>query len=152
MREFEEKFVKVVNMYNRFDKLDIEFIPNIKVSHTEAHLLDLMNKNPLKKVSELATLFGVTKGAVSQQIKKMEKRGLISRVRHNDNYREVFIELTENGKKVVETHTKFHDIIFEYFAATLDGLTDEKKQLINNLLDGLAGVFDKAEELIKDRF
>lgn len=32
----------------------------------------------------------------------MEKRDLVKRVRLNDNYREVFLELTDNGNKVVQ--------------------------------------------------
>lgn len=149
MREFEDKFIKVVNMYNKLENLKIEFVPGIKVSHLDAHLLALMNNNPHKKVSELAELFGVTKGAVSQQIKKMEKRDLLKRVRHNDNYREVYIELTDNGKKAVESHTKFHDIIFSEFVNGIENLNNEKKVFINMVLDNLSELFCKAEDILQ---
>lgn len=150
MREFEDKFIKVINMYNKLEKVNIEFVPGIKVSHLDAHLLALMSNNPYKKVSELAELFGVTKGAISQQIKKMEKRELLKRVRHNDNFREVYIELTENGKKAVKAHTKFHDIIFSEFVSGLENLNEEKKAFINTVLENLTELFSKAEGILQE--
>ncbi len=152
MREFEDKFIQMNNKYNRLDTIDIEFVPGIKVSHVDAHLLALMSSNPLKKVSELAELFGVTKGAISQQIKKMEKRDLLKRVRHNDNFREVFIELTENGKTAVESHYKFHDLIFSNFSTGLESLTAENKQFIIHILDSVIEMFDNAEKIVKNGF
>lgn len=152
MREFEDKFIQMINKYNRLDTIDIEFVPGIKVSHVDAHLLALMSNNPHKKVSELALIFGVTKGAISQQIKKMEKRGLLKRVRLNDNFREVFIELTDSGKTAVESHYKFHDLIFSKFSTGLESLTKEKKEFIISIIDSLTNMFDNAEELIKKGF
>lgn len=152
MREFEDKFRKMINRYNRLDNIDIEFVPGIKVSHLDAHLLALMSENPLKKVSELAKLFGVTKGAISQQIKKLEKRGLITRIRQNDNYREVFIELTANGRIAVETHNNYHNLIFSKFSDKLNNFTPEQKHLIYSLLDTLTEMFEGSENIIKESF
>lgn len=149
MREFEEKFIQMINTYNELENLNLEFVPGVKVSHSDAHLLDLMAKNPHKKVSELAEAFGVTKGAVSQQIKKLEKRDLIERIRMNDNYREVYIELTDKGKIAVKNHNKFHDILFKDFAGILNNLNPEQTQFINTILETVTNLLRESETVLK---
>lgn len=149
MRDFEDKFVQMINKYNKLDNLSIEFVPGVKVTHIDAHLIALMSKNPHKKASELAELFGVTKGAVSQQIKKLEKKGLVSRVRLNDNYREVYIELTELGEQVVEAHYKFHDVLFGELVKEFGGLTEEQGKFFNFVLDKIINLFDRAEDILE---
>lgn len=152
MKEFENKFVHMINLYNRLENIDIEFVPGIPVTHLEAHLLALMYKNPYKKASELADMFGVTKGAISQHIKKLEKRELIKRIRKNDNFREVYIELTDNGITAVKTHEKFHEILFSKFAGVLNSMDDNSQKFVNNILDTIINLFNNAEKVIKEEF
>ena len=53
-------------------------------------------------LTELARASGVTKGAISQIVKKLETKGVIRRYKKAANDKEVFIELTETGKKTCE--------------------------------------------------
>lgn len=146
--EFIDDFVNMINRYNSLEQLDITFIPRVKISHADVHLLDVMWKNPYKKASQLAEIFGVTKGAVSQQIKKLVKRDLINRVQYDDNCKEVFIELTDLGKEAVNNHKKIDMEVLESLNNILSETTDDQKTFLHNIIKSLGNGFDKAEKTL----
>ena len=148
---FRDQFIQMINKYNNLESLNIEFVPGVKISHSDAHLLGLMSKNQYKKVSQLADIFGITKGAVSQHIKKMEKRGLINRVRHNDNYKEVFIELTDLGKEAVKKHEEFDGIALEEFTTFLNNTSIEQQQFLITVIEKFSISMDRGEESLRSR-
>lgn len=149
MKEWTDKFVKMVNRFNRLESLDIEFALGTSITHTEVHTLGLMHENPYKKVSELAELSGITKGAISQQIKKFEKRGLIKRIRRNDNYKEVFIELTDKGKKAVEAHRRYDKLLLKDIESMLKNISPEQQKFLMKIMDSLIEVSQKSEEFVR---
>lgn len=147
--KLEDNFIQMINKYNYLETIDFDFVSGIKVSHGDVHLLDIMFNNPYKKASELAELFGVTKGAASQQIKKMEKRGLLNRIRHNDNYKEVFIELTNSGLKAIENHNIFQEIVLGEFRGLLTDTTVKNREFLFLVLEKLIKGFNAAEIHLK---
>ena len=146
---FQDKFIHMVNKFNNLESLNFDFVPGVKISHSDAHLLSLMSKNKDKKVSQLADIFGVTKGAVSQQIKKMEKRGLINRIRYNDNFKEVFIELTDLGEKAVIKHSEIEGVALEEFKTFLDSTSIEEQQFLLTVMGNIFSSIDKGEEKLR---
>lgn len=139
----------MVNTYNRLEHLDIDFVPDVKISHPEVHLLEVMLDNPYKKVSQLAEIYGVTKGAVSQQIKKLEKRDLIRRVKHNDNCKEVFIELTEVAKQAVAKHRELEVTVLENLGLIFSDITPEQATFVSQIMKSITEGIEKVEEEFK---
>lgn len=149
IQSFQDKFICMINKFNNLDSLEIEYVHGVNISHSDVHLLTLMLKHPYKKVSELAELFGVTKGAVSQKIKKMGKRGLINRVRRADNYKEVYIELTDIGKKAVKKHDEYEKLSLINTGRILGEMSLEQQFFLLTVIDKLTKDFEEAEERIK---
>lgn len=148
---FQEKFIQMINKYNNLESLNIDFVPGVKISHSDAHLLTLMSKNKDKKVSQLADIFGVTKGAVSQQIKKMEKRGLLNRIRYNDNFKEVFIELTDFGEKAVKKHNEIDGAALEGVKTFLDSKSIEEQQFLLTVIENIINSLDRNDEKLRSK-
>lgn len=48
-----------------------------------------------------------TKGAVSQTLAKLEKRGFIERRKENGNAKNVYIYVTETGRRLSEAHRMY---------------------------------------------
>lgn len=74
---------------------------------SEVHTLEFIGNNPDANLTKIATELYVTRGAVSKITKRLIDRGLIVRFQKNDNQKEVFFKLTEQGKDIFEIHQKY---------------------------------------------
>lgn len=77
------------------------------VSMVEIHLLTIIYDNPGITVSQLAKEWGTTKGAVSQNLKKLENRQFIYRQKESGNAKTVHIYPTENGERLSLAHKAY---------------------------------------------
>ncbi len=102
--EIAELFIKLANKYNSLEKIPVDYGVGKDLYHSERHLLDQIGDYPEKNITELAQFMGVTKGAISQTVKKLENKGIVYRYKGEQNEKEVFLELTETGKGVYEKH------------------------------------------------
>jgi DNA-binding MarR family transcriptional regulator len=84
---------------------------------------------------ELAASTLVTAGAISQRVGKAEKEGLVTRS-PGDRARSVLVTLTEAGHALVERTV---DQVLTREASLVDGLTDEQRRHLGELLDLLLG-------------
>lgn len=80
------------------------------ISMVEVHTLSMIEDNPGITVSELALMWDRTKGAVSQNVAKLEKRGCIYRKNENGDSRTVHLYPTEEGVRL-STYHKLYDNI-----------------------------------------
>jgi DNA-binding MarR family transcriptional regulator len=80
---------------HRFHRLDI-------------HLIHSIGKNPGINITELSRLHRISKSAVSQAVRKLEKRGLVRRYQLAENRKEMLFDLTEEGQKAFAAHERFH--------------------------------------------
>lgn len=96
-----------------------DFGTGVPLYRTEIHTIRAIGENPRINVTKLAEHMGVTKGAVSQTIAKLARKGLVRRTRAPDNAREVLLELTDLGWTGFSSHEQFHmdmfDIVREYY-------------------------------------
>lgn len=105
---------------------------------SEIHTLCTVADNPECNTTELAVLLGVTKGAISQMVKKLEKKGLLTRKFAPGSEKQLMFTLTESGKIAEEGHKAFHDrmgkVIFERMKQySLDEI--EKYKEVNALVE-----------------
>jgi DNA-binding MarR family transcriptional regulator len=76
----------------------------------EIHLLTYIDQNPGITVSQLAKMWNRTKGAISQQVKKLENCGYIEKVRHESNGKLILLYATPGGKRLSSEHMHY-DIV-----------------------------------------
>ena len=86
---------------------------------------------------ELTELMGVMPGSLSELLGKMEARGLITRVRDEEDRRKVTVTLTEAGTAKLEAQRP-HDI----FAA----LDENEKEQLKTLLAKLTAAWEQKDE------
>lgn len=73
----------------------------------EMHLVSYIDQNPGITVSKLAKMWNRTKGAISQQVKKLEANGYINKVKHDSNGRVILLYTSESGKKLSSKHINY---------------------------------------------
>ncbi len=110
--EIMEQFIRVVNKFNRFEKVPMDFGVEELLFPSEIHTIEAIGKNHWINVTQLSEILGVTKGAVSQMIGKLEQRNFVKKIKIPPNGKETFLVLTGKGKKALQGHEKFHREIY----------------------------------------
>ena len=80
---------------------------------SEIHTIEAIGKNFRINVTQLAELQGITKGAVSQMVYKLVRKKFVKKIKFPRSGKEVFLELTPEGKKAFKGHEKFPIRILE---------------------------------------
>lgn len=70
-------------------------------------------------MSELAARLGVTKGAVTQIIKRLEHKELVKRSPHPDDSRSTLVSLQEKGVLAYQAHAEVHLDFYKQLRAQL---------------------------------
>ena len=114
---------------NRFFYLqkDIAQTLNIKKNFYKILLKLGIEKKPVNQ-TQLGEICGIDKPATSRLVAEMEQEGLIEKGLKEGNKKEIYISISENGKKILAQITKLtKELKTKYFKDLSD---DEKKQLI----------------------
>lgn len=104
----DEKFHRIVNKMNRIEKVPRDFGTGFVLHPSEIHTIEVIGNNSGINVTELAEKQGVTKGAVSQIISRLEKKKLIIKMKEIDNDRKICLKLSDIGWKAYQGHLDFH--------------------------------------------
>ncbi|PLR81406.1 MarR family transcriptional regulator [Bacillus canaveralius] len=105
-----------------------------------AVLRNLHLKGTLKS-SELAEYCGVNKSAMTAKIDRLEARQLVERIRDEEDRRNVYINITDEGRKI---YLKGEEKIENFVASYLQELTHEE-------LDSFITIYEKINTIIEKR-
>lgn len=101
----------------------------------EIHLIECIGKHSDANISELASILGNTRGAVSQMAGKLEKKQLITKTKRADNNKEVVLALLPDGQQVFQEHEKLHADLYSEIARLTDRSDDENLAYLKEILD-----------------
>ncbi len=93
--------------------------------------------------SAIAKTVALKQATITSVLDKLESKGLITRRRDSSDRRRVFIEPTNDGRKVV---TNAPDLLQDRFNAQFDKLSDWEQALIISALERVANFMD-AEDM-----
>ena len=144
IEQFEELLFRVVNRSNALEKHPMSFGTKHKLYHSERHLLDKIGENPRMNVTEFAAKMGVTKGAISQVISKLEKKDLVTRYKHAGNNKETLISLTDTGKTVFKKRKKLNREVRNHMIAELNKYSRNNVESFMNILKWLDVYLEKS--------
>lgn len=125
---------RVVVKYNTLERYSARSEAGEKIYSSERQMIDAVGGLPPMNVTDLARASGVTKGAVSQAIKKLEAKGLLRRVKRSGNAKEKFIELTEEGRTVYKGHRLTEEETTAPLIRELERQTDDKVEFLIRML------------------
>jgi DNA-binding MarR family transcriptional regulator len=135
--------VRVFNKFSENEKKPRYFgVPEL-MHASEIHMVMHIGDNPGVHVSELARIAGVTRGAVSQLVGKLEKKGLITKTEDPENSLKTVPVLTNKGKVAYYAHARRHEEIDEELFDFLNRLTDAEFSLVEAFLNHLDKMADR---------
>jgi DNA-binding MarR family transcriptional regulator len=131
-----ERFRSVVALAVRLEQTPRRFGTDEHLTSSEIHLIEIIGDNDeALSVTDLSKVLGVTKGAVSQNLKRTDNKGLTLKIEDPQNSSRSIVKLTSKGKTAYFAHKHWHE--------TMDGGFKEfflnlKPERIDFLIDFLA--------------
>lgn len=102
--EMIDAFFDGARIFYKYDRIPRKYGTDIELYMSEMHTLDFIQKNEGTTVTNLADITKKSKSAITQLTNKLEKKGLIKKIRNDAYYKEVNLFLTESGKKTCTFH------------------------------------------------
>lgn len=119
------------------DKKTRYYGTDVQIFHSEIHVIMSIAQNPCIHVGGLAEILGVTKGAVSEILKKLEKKDLVIKEIDDLNLSRYSLNLTEKGKKAHNNHMHYHSILNSIVEGELEGASERELEFLSNFLSSL---------------
>ena len=113
----------VLAKYALVDRKPMDFGVGVLLYPSEIHMVSRVDALDGVGVTELADAMGITKGAVSQLITRLEKKGLVAKETDPEHRARVLIRTTGLGRTASANHMEFHrnhDREFLDYLARLD--------------------------------
>ncbi len=129
-----EIWVRIVSKMNDAECKNRDYGTGDLLSPSEIHLLQAIGKNQGKKVTDVANYMGVTRGAVSQMVKKLVSRDLVVKYSAAGNEKEVLLKLTASGKIAQKGHDRHHGMFIEEVKNSLGDLTEDRVLMLEKFL------------------
>ena len=105
-----EQFYRLVKLANKLEKTPRRFGTDEALTGTEIHLVELIGDNHEQlSVTDLSILLDITKGAVSQNLKRLENKAVIFKDEDPGNLSRLIVKLTSKGKTAYFSHKHWHE-------------------------------------------
>lgn len=98
---------RFVMLYADYVKQTRDYGTGEKISMVEVHTLTNIEENPGITASEVAHMWNRTKGAISQTLSKLEKKGFIERRKRAESGRHIYLYATPKGIALSKAHKEY---------------------------------------------
>ena len=123
-----------------------DFGTGVPLHRAEIHTVQAIGHKSGMNVTQLAERMGTTKGAASQMVSKLVRKGLVRKSYAPDNAKEVLLELTDLGRVGFETHEHFHAKMFELVREHFAEEFEQKMAMFLTVLADLDTILDRHEQ------
>lgn len=142
--EFARQMAEIIEQFVSLEKNNVfSFDKNIKLFPSEIQLLLVINNGLTVNSTEMANVLGVTKGAISQTISRLERKGIIVKTKDPKNKNEITILFTPLGKKVVKECDKWKNIFHDNFNAYYLALSKNDQKVLTDFFLYLKNLLNK---------
>ena len=136
----------LVNLFR--DVMDIEQKAIITeefqdITNNDMHIIEAIGMNEPKNMSTIAREISVTVGTLTIAMNSLVKKGYVLRERGKEDWRVVYISLTERGRAAYVHHARFHKAMIDSIS---DEMTSEEMELLIKTLTKLDKWFRNWQE------
>jgi len=113
------------------EKVDKASIAQTKLGLSDFAIMEaLLHKGPLP-INQIGEKVLLTSGSMTAAINRLEKGGLVKRVKDQSDGRYYYVHLTKSGRKVIREAYRNHQLNLEKIAEILTN--EERKELVRLL-------------------
>lgn len=132
IKTLEELFLKILHLYTVIGRKPKDYGTGDLLYLTEVHTIIMVGKNKELNMTKLAEMMGVTKGAISQTIRKLSAKNLIVK-QNSTNNKEFNLKLTEKGKIVYDKQEAFNAGIFSFAESLYMKAKPQDREIVKQL-------------------
>lgn len=113
---------------------------NTNLTVPQITIIRMLSKHGSLKISQISEKMGLANSTVSEMTDRLEKQGILEKVRSKEDRRAVYVKLCDKGIKIIEDS---RHIINDYFEGIFKGTSEEDINTILNGLETLKKVLDR---------
>jgi DNA-binding MarR family transcriptional regulator len=125
-------FLKILHLYSIIGRKPKDYGTGDLLYFTEIHTITMVGKNREINMTQLADMMGVTKGAISQTIRKLVHKNLIQKS-NSTNKKEFNLKLSEKGNAVYAGQESFQKELFTFAGSLYEQARPEDRELVRRL-------------------
>lgn len=133
--EADSYMMQLFNRFSELSKKSYEYCEGISLYPTEIHTIEYIALTSSTNMTDIANQMGLTKGAVSKMIAKLESQGLLERYKYQPSQKDIYIHLTELGVRAYEGHNAYHAAMWKHLNSHFSGLDEAHQQVIIDFLN-----------------
>jgi DNA-binding MarR family transcriptional regulator len=112
------------------------------MTNDQYYLLRYIKKKAKCTSTELASMFGVNKSAITAMTNRLVKKGLLQRTRDQNDRRVVYLTLTERGNEwITETEERIHKLVESFITK----FSEEEIEAFIHTYEKLARILQEME-------
>ncbi len=136
-----EFFVNAFNIILNNEQEDMRKIfANEKISITEIHILEAVNRTNPSSMNAIANRLHVTSGSLTTSTSQLIKKGYLTKEVNKLDRRIKTLQLTKDGMRVIKEHDLWHENLIDSILSTM---SKEEITLIENALLKVTDNFNK---------
>jgi DNA-binding MarR family transcriptional regulator len=140
-----ERFQAVVALAVKLEQTPRRFGTDEHLTSAEIHLIEIVgDHDESSSVTDLSKLLGVTKGAISQNLKRLEKKGLTTKEADPRNTSRAIVKLTSKGKTAYYAHRHWHETMDGGFKSYFTNLDQSRIDFLIEFLEKLETFLKRA--------
>ena len=132
-----ERFSRVVKLWHQQNSKPRELGTGTKLTGAEIHLIEVIGQKEALSVTDLARQLGITKGAVSQTLKRLEAKDLVMKEVDPANISRMTVSLSTKGKIAYYSHLQWHEAMDGGFREYFVNLPEDKIRFMGEFLQML---------------
>lgn len=135
----------LVRLFRRINDLEERAICRDKlhnVTLNELHVIEVIGTEGSRNMSSVAKALDITTGTLTISVNSLVKKGLVDRVRSENDRRVVLVSLTELGREAFRRHEEFHKQMVDDITSEL---SEEEAYSLAVALNKLNIFFEKKE-------
>lgn len=149
--ELAARFSAIADDLGELERMPLSLPEGGSASGAEMHLAVAIAEHPEFTATELAAELGVTKGAISQLVKKLEERDIIVRGEKAADGKSRALKLTSAGKKLAVLHGELHGVNRDLFASLTSKYDEERLNAMDDFLSDIESLIGETRARIERR-
>ena len=138
-------FLKILHLYSVIGRKPKDYGTGDLLYIAEIHTITMVGKNREINMTQLAEMMGVTKGAISQTIRKLVSKNFI--IKSNDiNRKEINLKLSKKGLIVYKRQESFQKELFDFAGPLYEKAKPKDRELVQRLF---LAIIDNMQNRVK---
>lgn len=125
---------RVVNQLLFLKKKRMFAFEGVDLFPSEVHLMLVIRDRVATNATRIAEELGVTKGAVSQSLSRLERKGVVRKSRDPENKNELTLTFTPFGRRALEHYRERTRGVFDPARVLLESYTDGERRAVETFL------------------